>query len=50
MSQIYEILNDQNEVINRIVASEWFVEKYYPDRYRLAEEQTDEPETEQGGL
>ena len=47
---IYEILNDDGEVINRIVADQWFVDKYYPDRYRLAEGQPDEPETEQGGL
>lgn len=32
---IYEILNDVGEVINTIVAEEWFVEQNYPDHYRL---------------
>lgn len=32
---IYEILNDTGEVINTILAEEWFVEKYYPGHYRL---------------
>lgn len=40
---IYEILNEQNEVINRIVAEQWFVDKYYPGQYRLEE---DTPEVE----
>lgn len=35
---IYEILNDKDDVINRIVAEQWFVEKYYPGRYRLEPE------------
>lgn len=39
---IYKILNEAGEVINRIVAEQWFVEKYYPGRYRLEPE----PETE----
>lgn len=34
---IYEILNDKDDVINRIAAEQWFVEKYYPGRYRLEE-------------
>jgi hypothetical protein len=32
---IYEILNDAGEVINTILAEEWFVEKYYAGHYRL---------------
>ena len=32
---IYEILNDAGEVINTIVAEEWFVEQNYSGRYRL---------------
>jgi hypothetical protein len=32
---IYEILNDVGEVINIISASEEFVEKHYPNHYRL---------------
>jgi hypothetical protein len=32
---IYEILNDVGEVINTIVAEEWFVEQNYSGRYRL---------------
>jgi hypothetical protein len=32
---IYEILNDAGEVINTIVAEEWFVEQNYPGHYRL---------------
>ncbi len=32
---IYEILNDAGEVINKILADEAFVEKYYPGHYRL---------------
>lgn len=32
---IYQILNDAGEVINTILAEEWFVEKYYPGHYRL---------------
>ncbi len=31
---IYEILNEQNEVINLIVAEQWYVDKYYSGRYR----------------
>lgn len=31
---IYEILNDQNEVINRIEADQWFVDEVYNGRYR----------------
>lgn len=45
MTYYYEILNEQNEVINRIVAEQWFVDKYYPDRHRLyVEPEPDEPE------
>lgn len=32
---IYEILNDAGEVINKIIASEEFVESQYPGHYRL---------------
>jgi hypothetical protein len=32
---VYQILNDAGEVINTILAEEWFVEKYYPGHYRL---------------
>jgi hypothetical protein len=32
---IYEILNDAGEVINTIVAEEWFVDQNYPGHYRL---------------
>jgi hypothetical protein len=32
---IYQILNDAGEVINTILAEEWFVEKYYPGHYQL---------------
>jgi hypothetical protein len=32
---IYQIVNDAGEVINTILAEEWFVEKYYPGHYRL---------------
>lgn len=32
---IYEILNDDGEVINTILADEAFVEKAYPGHYRL---------------
>lgn len=32
---IYEILDDAGEVINKILADEAFVEKYYPGHYRL---------------
>lgn len=42
---IYEILNEQNEVINTIVAEQWFVDKYYPDQYRLVEEDNNENPT-----
>jgi len=42
---IYEILNDKNEVINRIVADESFVEKEYPKKYRLVEEQPEITQT-----
>lgn len=41
---IYEILNDKDDVINRIVAEQWFVDKYYAGRYRLEEA----PESEIG--
>lgn len=34
---IYEILNEAGEVINRIVAEQWFVDKYYPEHHRLEE-------------
>ena len=39
---IYEVLNDKGEVINRIVAKEWFVKEFYPGRHRL--EEAAEPE------
>jgi hypothetical protein len=32
---IYEILNDDGEVVNTILADEAFVEKVYPGHYRL---------------
>ena len=32
---IYEILNDDGEVINTIVAEEWFVEQNHQGHYRL---------------
>lgn len=32
---IYEIFNDNGEVINTIIADETFVEKNYPGHYRL---------------
>ena len=35
---VYAILNENGEVINRIVAERWFVDKYYPDQYRLEED------------
>lgn len=34
---IYEILNQDGEVINRIVADRKFVEEFYAGRYRLEE-------------
>jgi hypothetical protein len=40
-----EILDENNNVINTIVATEEFAEANYPGRWRLAEYQ-DEPETE----
>lgn len=39
---VFEILNEAGEVINRIVAEQWFVDKYYPGRHRL--EELPEPE------
>ena len=41
---IYEILNDEENVVNTIVADEAFVALVYPERWRLAEVQP-EPET-----
>ena len=35
MNMIYEILNDNGEVINTILADEAFVEQNYPGHYRL---------------
>jgi len=35
---MYEILNDEGTVINRIVADEAFVQAHYPGHYRLVPE------------
>lgn len=35
---MYEILNDEGAVINRIVADEAFVQAHYPGHYRLVPE------------
>lgn len=40
---IYEILNDNGEVINTIIADEVFVEKAYPGHYRLVGPEPDPP-------
>lgn len=37
----YEILNDNGEVINTIVADESFVQEHYPEKYRLLPENPD---------
>lgn len=42
----YEILNKDGEVINRIVADQEFVDKYYPNQYQLEQEPEDEPPIE----
>lgn len=41
---IYEIFDDSGNIVNRIVASEEFVQEHYPDHYRLAEQQDITPE------
>lgn len=38
MVNTYEILNDQGDTVNRILADQAFVDEHYPDRYRLVEE------------
>lgn len=35
MTSIYEVLNEEGEAINRIIANKEFVDAVYPDRYRL---------------
>jgi hypothetical protein len=32
---IYQILDDSGDVLNTIIADEWFVEENYPGHYRL---------------
>lgn len=48
MATYYEILNEQNEVVNTIIAEQWFVDEFYPGRYREYIEpepiEPDEPE------
>ena len=40
----YEILNEQNEVINTIIADLDFVNEHYPNRYREVPEDAPAPE------
>lgn len=39
----YEIINDNNDIINTILADPDFVESAYPGKYRLVEESTSDP-------
>ncbi len=44
---VFKILNENGDVINRIVAEQWFVDKYYPGRYQIEELPASELETEE---
>lgn len=37
MPKTYKILNEENEIINTIVADQAFVDEHYPNQYRLVE-------------
>lgn len=57
MTQVmyYEILGDNNTVINRIVADKEYVERRYPDRYvevgpYREEQASEEPESDEQGV
>lgn len=41
----YEVMNEQDVVVNRIVADQAFVEAVYPGRYRLVETPRHVPES-----
>ena len=43
----YDILNDNGEVINTIVAEQWFVDKFYPGKYREHIEPEPEPDPDE---
>lgn len=45
MVKNYEILNEENEVINIIVAEQWFVDEFHPNRYREITEPESLPKT-----
>ena len=42
---IYQILDDLGNVINTIIAEQWFVDQYYPGHYRLVGPEPPPPPT-----